>query len=167
MLVLLDLNFTLAKVLHGDKRPLSIRIPQETYRGWIVKLCQRNNAKVIITTARPETALEATLDRIKAELDWSPDDAFFSQMDNGMPHHKKHDNLRRIVEKYGEPHNEDTGPWYGFESNPRTRSMYADYGIDSQPVPKESYWRKMPAITDLCATRSFALEASLPFSFPY
>lgn len=164
MFVLLDLNFTLAKVLYNDKRPLSIRIPQETYRAWIPKLLARNEATVVITTARPESAQEATLARIAEELDWTPDDAFFSQKPDGMPHHKKQDNLRRIVEKYGEPNTDDL--WFGLESNPRTRAMYADYGIDSKPVPRDSYWRKLPEFSAFTPTRRFADDANLPFSLP-
>jgi hypothetical protein len=164
MFALLDLNFTLAKVLYNDKRPLSVRIPQETYRAWIPKLLARNEATVVITTARPESAMEATLARIKDQLDWEPDDAFFSQTPDGMPHHKKHDNLRRIVDKYGEPNAEEL--WFGLESNPRTRAMYLEYGIDSQPVPRESYWRKLPEFSAYEPTRSFAAEANLPFSLP-
>ncbi len=164
MFVLLDLNFTLAKVLYNDKRSLAVRIPQETYRAWIPKLLARNDATVVISTARPETAQEATLARIQEELDWQPHDAFFSQSPDGMPHHKKHDNLRRIVEKYGEPNAEDL--WFGLESNPRTRAMYLEYGIDSQPVPRDSYWRKLPEFSAYEAARSFTRDATLPFSLP-
>lgn len=167
MLVLLDLNFTLAVVDHQDKRSLTVRIPQETYRAWIPALCQEYDATVAITTARPEKYAKATLERILDQLDWEPDSVFFAQTSQGMPHQKKHDNLRRIVNAYGQPNNENTGVWFGLESNPRTRDMYAEYGIDSTPVPKFGKWQDFPAIQQIHPTRTFPAGGVDPFDLPF
>lgn len=159
MLVLLDLNFTLARVEYGDKRPLSKRIPEETYRAWIPPLCKRAGARVVITTARPERHREATLDRILEQLRWQPEASFFSQ-GQGMPPQLKEANLHRIIDQYGRPNNNETGQWVGFESNPRTRDMYTRYGIYSIPVPRDDEWSHFPELP------AVTVQRSNPFALP-
>lgn len=126
----MDLHYTFAidESWHRGTR-LVDRIPKETYRTWIIELAQENDALVILTTARPENYGRDTLTRIEEVTAWTPDDAFFRQIE-AQPHVAKEHNLDRIIARYGEP----TEDWVAFESNERTRSMYRRRGIKAVQV---------------------------------
>lgn len=129
-ILLLDLHYTFAvdESWHRGTR-LWDRIPRETYRTWIIDLAKDNDVTVVLTTSRPFQYAQATMDRIASETGWQPDSAYFRQIE-AKPHVAKEDNLRRIVEGYGDP-----GPgWVAFESNERTRAMYRRHGIRAMPV---------------------------------
>ena len=127
MIYLLDLNYTLVSnsAPHGTHpQPMHKRMETELYRKWLVDMVRPH--KVILITARPDRWMEPTLDRIKAITAWEPMDAYF---DDGAtrtpPAIKRHILLNKIFPKYGR------GEYYGIESNPKTRDMYATLGIPS------------------------------------
>lgn len=142
--VLLDLNYTLAICDFNDKRSLAQRIPTEEYRTWIPELLVAEGAFVILTTARPTRWEAQTLARIADQCDgWQPDEVEFSTSGSTMPHIAKTHNLERIIARHGQPDH----TWLGLESNPRTRTVYAKYGFESLPVPKEGRW--LPGVQEV------------------
>ena len=127
MIYLLDLNYTLVanSPKRGDPpiRPFIRQIEQEEYRQWLIELLRPH--QVILITARPNRYQEVTLARIKDKCGWEPMDAYFAEI-SSRPHMIKEHLLKTyILPKYGE---EGSG-YFGLESNPHTRSMYARYGI--------------------------------------
>ena len=130
MIYLLDLNYTLVgnSPARGTPpiRPFIRQIEQEEYREWLVDLLRPH--RVILITARPDRYREATLARIAEKTGWSPMDAYFAEI-NARPHMIKEHLLKtHIFPKYG-----DRG-YFGLESNPMTRGMYARYGIGAVRV---------------------------------
>ena len=123
MTYLLDLNYTLVANSERKRAPFSRQIEGETYRD---ELLQRlAGEKVILITARPQNHREQTLDSIAAKTGWRPNAAFFNEY-NLRPQHAKERILRdEILPNW-------PGPFFGIESNPLTRAMYAKHGIDSQ-----------------------------------
>lgn len=127
---LLDLNYTLianSPPAGTNRPPMETRIKMEHYRQWLVELLRPH--AVILITARPERWRDATLARIAALTGWQPMDAYF---DDGKtrrpPAIKRYILLNKIFPKYG---------WSGYhaiESNPKTRQMYARFGIESSLV---------------------------------
>ena len=115
MIYLLDLNYTLVanSPKRGDPpiRPFIRQIEQEEYRQWLIELLRPH--PVILITARPNRYQEVTLARIKDKCGWEPMDAYFA---------------------------EGSG-YFGFESNPHTRAMYARCGINAIKVTdQELMW---------------------------
>lgn len=146
---LLDLHWTFAL---PDNRPLTSRIPEETYRTWIRDLLIAEGCTVVMTTARPDRYRAITLDRIAEATGWGPHAAFFRTTE-GEPHEAKEENLKRIIAQYGEP--DDT--WFGLESNSKTQAMYRKYGIRSMRVPySPPVWTELP----------FRISAGDPFTLP-
>lgn len=132
MIYLLDLNYTL--VANSPERgappmrPFIRQIAQEEYRQWLVE--RLRDKQVILITARPNAHREATLARIKEQCNWQPMDAYFAEIRSRPPFIKEHLLQTYIFPKYGSI----GSGYFGLESNPWTRSMYARYGIESIPV---------------------------------
>jgi len=110
---------------------MAIRLISERYRLWILNLVKPHT--VILITARPERWKELTLQRIKQETGWAPNDAYF---DDGNirtpPAIKKKILVEKIFPKYGR--GEVFGgqsPYLAIESNPKTRDVYRALGIPS------------------------------------
>jgi len=127
VIYLLDLNYTL--VANSAPRgtalaPMRKRLTMECYRPWLVEMLRTH--PVILITARPERWKEATLARIGELTGWQPMDAYF---DDGSirtpPAVKRRILLEKIFPKHGH------GEYYAIESNPKTRTMYAAFGIPS------------------------------------
>lgn len=132
MKYLLDLNQTLVDREKDAPRirPFELQIECETYRQWVVELLR--NEYVILMTARPAKYKQATLDRIKALTNWQPQEAYFGEI-RSYPHVKKEQLLRRyVLPKYSPTE------LFGIESNPKTRAVYARYGIASAPAIDEN-----------------------------
>lgn len=132
MIYLLDLNQTLVDRSKDAPRirPFELQIECETYRQWLVELLR--NEYVILMTARPAKYKQATLDRIKALTNWQPQEAYFAEI-RSYPHVKKEQLLRRyLLPKYSPTE------LFGIESNPKTRAVYARYGIASAPAIDEN-----------------------------
>lgn len=126
---LLDLNYTLV----GNQeqtlqlRPFSRRVEAEVYRSDLIEaIC---NDHVIIITARPDYHLEITMQSIRKKTGWEPAEVYFNDI-NAYPSVFKESALKRFIfPKYGQ----DGSLYYAVESNPRTRAMYARYGIAAEP----------------------------------
>jgi len=130
MIYLLDLNQTLvdAKKDAPRIRPFELQIANETYRQWLVELLR--NEYVILITARPKKYKAMTLERVQSLTNWQPQEAFFAEI-RSWPHFKK----AHLLRKYILPnHGKDGRQYFGIESNPKTRAIYAQYGITSLPV---------------------------------
>jgi len=132
MKFLLDLNQTLVDRPKDAPRirPFELQIECETYRQWLVDILK--NQYVILITARPYKYKQMTLNRIKELTGWSPHEAFFAEI-RSYPHVKK----EQLLRKYILPQTE-TERFFGIESNPKTRAVYARYGIDSAPAITEN-----------------------------
>lgn len=132
MKFLLDLNQTLIdKPKDAPRiRPFELQIESETYRQWLVE--QLRNEYVILITARPKQYRDMTLERIKRLTGWLPQESYFSEI-RSWPHFKKEHLLRKYVLKKTERER-----FFGIESNPKTRAVYARYGIDSIPAIGEN-----------------------------
>lgn len=129
MIYLLDLNQTLVDSVRGapKMRPFELHIEYEKYRKELVEILR--SKYVILITARPDRYRELTLSHIAAQTGWLPQEAYFSTMKT-YPHVNK-ENL--LVGKVFKKHGRDASIYFGVESNPKTRSMYARYGISSMP----------------------------------
>ena len=126
---LVDLNYTLVgnSPKWGEPRitPFSRQIEQETYRQWVVDFLRDKYA--ILITARPIRHKEQTLARIFSQTNWQPQEAYFAEISATPPEIKEDLLLRYIFPKHGR-NGED---YFGIESNPKTRDMYACYAIKS------------------------------------
>jgi hypothetical protein len=132
MIYLLDLNYTL--VANSPKRgsspirPFLRQIEQETYRAWLIELLRPH--RVILITARPNRYREVTLERIAMQTGWTPEEAYFAEIQSRPPMIKEH-----LLKTYIFPKHGDNGALYlGLESNPHTRAMYARHGIGAVRV---------------------------------
>lgn len=132
MKFLLDLNQTLVDRAKDAPRirPFELQIQSETYRQWLVDILK--DSYVILITARPYKYKHATLEKIRELTGWSPHEAFFAEI-RSWPHFKK----EHLLKKYILPRINDD-EFFGIESNPKTRAVYARYGIDSAPAITEN-----------------------------
>lgn len=129
MKYLVDLNYTLVgnSPKWGEPRitPFSRQIEQETYRQWVVDFLRDKYA--ILITARPARYREQTLERILSQTGWQPQEAYFAEIFASPPKTKEDLLLRYIFPKQGK----NGADFFGIESNPKTRDMYACYVIKS------------------------------------
>lgn len=129
MKYLVDLNYTLVgnSPKWGEPRitPFSRQIEQETYRRWLVDFLKDKYA--ILITARPARYREQTLERILSQTGWQPQEAYFAEISAPPPEIKEHLLLNYIFPKHGR----NGDDFFGIESNPKTRDMYACYAIKS------------------------------------
>lgn len=126
---LLDLNYTLVsnQVTTKTLRPFSRRLAAEEYRADLIEAVRGDH--VILITARPDRQREETLANILRKTGWQPREWYFNDIDAWPPAFKKSALQRFIFPKHGE----DGGRYYAVESNPRTRAMYAKFGIAASP----------------------------------
>ena len=126
---LVDLNYTLVgnSPKWGEPRitPFSRQIEQETYRQWLVDFLRDKYA--ILITARPARYREQTLERILSQTGWQPQETYFAEISAPPPEIKEHLLLNYIFPKHGR----NGDGFFGIESNPKTRDMYACYAIKS------------------------------------
>ena len=135
-IILLDLNYTL--VANNPARgttPVRMekRLAGEQYRQWLVELVRPYT--VILMTARPETWMMRTLDRIEAQTDWRPQDACFAPVGWWKPPAIKHHFLNKKVF----PIHGESARYIAIESNPRSREMYARHEIQGLWVTAEGH----------------------------
>lgn len=134
MIILLDLNYTLvANNPPRGAKPVAMerRLEGEAYRQWLVELVRPHT--VVLITARPETWMLATLDRIEEQTGWRPQDACFAPRGWWNPPAIKEHLLNKAVFPV---HGKD-GRYVAIESNPRTRDMYSRFGIQCLWVTEE------------------------------
>ena len=122
MIYLLDLNYTLVENSHEKASPFIRQIERERYRQSIIDALKWYC--VFLLTARPDKYKDATISSIQSKTGWKPDKSYFNSY--GLPPPKaKEMMLAEIRIEY--PHE----TFYGIESNPATRAMYADQGVKS------------------------------------
>ena len=126
---LLDLNYTLVRNQVATKtlRPFSRRLAAEEYRTDLVEAVRGDH--IILITARPDRQQEETLANILRKTGWQPQEWYFNDIDAWPPAFKKSALQRFIFPKHGE----NGSLYYAVESNPRTRAMYAKFGIAALP----------------------------------
>jgi hypothetical protein len=125
-IILLDLNYTLvANNLARGTSPerMEKRLAHELYRQWLVELVRPHT--VVLMTARPETWMIKTLDRIEEQTGWRPQDACFAPLGWWNPPAIK----QHLLKKEVFPIHGECARYIAIESNPRTRIMYAKLGI--------------------------------------
>ena len=126
---LLDLNYTLVgnQMQTRMLRPFSRRMEQEEYRTDLIEAIKDDY--VIIVTARPNYQQAETMANVLKKTGWKPAEVYFNDI-NGEPPAFKESALKRFIfPKYGT----DGSKYYAVESNPKTRAMYAKYGIEAEP----------------------------------
>lgn len=134
-IILLDLNYTLVAntPVHGSaSKRMEKRLADELYRQWLVELVRPYT--VILMTARPETWMMRTLDRIEDQTGWRPQDACFAPIGWWNPPAIKQHFLHKRVFRI---HGESARYYIAIESNPRSREMYARHDIQCLWVTAE------------------------------
>ncbi|MDX2231336.1 MAG: hypothetical protein NW220_16990 [Leptolyngbyaceae cyanobacterium bins.349] len=139
MIILLDLNYTLVANSTVKKSPFSKQIEGETYRDWLIELVKP--FPTILITARPQKYQAQTLESIISKTGWQPQDSYFNAYNLRPPQAKEKILLDSIFPRYGR----DTA-YLGIESNPRTRTMYRKYGIQSIFVEANTQWTTLPLL---------------------
>lgn len=129
---LLDLNYTLVGNQKDTRmiRPFARRMMYEEYRLDLIEAVRDDY--VIIVTARPDHQMKQTMENVLKKTGWQPEEYFFNDFDAEPPVFKESALKRFIFPKHG------TNPiqYYAVESNPKTRAMYARYGIEAAPYDK-------------------------------
>lgn len=129
MIYLLDLNYTLVANSNEKHKPFTRQIELEHYRLDLIEKIAGNT--VILITARPDMHKEATLRSIADKCNgWRPEKAYFNDKRLFPAAIKKSILDRFIFPAY------DDAVFFGIESNPQTRAMYANNGIQSAPYDK-------------------------------
>ena len=134
---LLDLNYTLVGNQADTRmlRPFSRRMEAEEYRADLIEAIRDDY--VIIVTARPDYQMKQTMANINAE-----------------PPVFKESALRRfILPRHGAQNGPEGAHYYAVESNPKTRAMYARFGIEAAPYDrfiKSAGMARVPAF-DQCS----------------
>lgn len=129
---LLDLNYTLVSNQKETRmlRPFSRRMEGEEYRADLIEAIKDDY--VIIVTARPDYQMKETMENVKRKTGWQPQEIYFNDI-NAEPPVFKDSALRRFIFP---KHGANPEQFYAVESNPRTRTMYAKYGIAATPYEK-------------------------------
>ncbi len=129
MIYLLDLNYTLVsnQATTRDIRPFSARLEAEEYRQDLVDAIK--DETVLIITARPDYQGKESLANVLKKTGWNPQDAWFNDLNLDPPSIKESILQRFVFPKYGT----DAAQYFAIESNPKTRAMYAKYGIKAEP----------------------------------
>ena len=134
LVILLDLNYTLVanNPARGSTPPkMEKRLQEERYRQWLVELVRPHT--VVLITARPESWMLKTLDRIEEETGWRPDDACFAPRGWWNPPAIKEHLLHKAIF----PAHGREARYLAIESNPRSREMYSRFEIPCFWVTKE------------------------------
>jgi hypothetical protein len=129
---LLDLNYTLVSNQKDTRmlRPFSRRMAAEEYRLDLIEAIKDDY--VIIVTARPDYQMKETMANVLKKTGWKPEEIYFNDI-NGEPPAFKESALRRFIFP---KHGMNPEQFYAVESNPKTRTMYARYGIQATPYEK-------------------------------
>jgi len=136
MIILLDLNYTLVENSEEKQRPFTKQIAGEQYRQWLVELVKPHH--VILMTARPAMHKESTLASIESKTGWLPQEAYFNSFSLAPPLAKERMLQAFVLPKHGGEN------FLAIESNPRTHSMYAKYGIRSVKIELGERWNNLP-----------------------
>jgi hypothetical protein len=128
-IILLDLNYTLVSNQQQTRliKPFSARLDAEEYRPELLEAIKDDY--VIIITARPSYQQRQTMENVYRKTGWKPQEAYFNDLDYDPPTIKRSILKRFVFPKHGTEGNQ----YFAVESNPRTREMYAEYGIKALP----------------------------------
>ena len=128
-IILLDLNYTLVSNQRQTRniRPFKERLKYEMYRKDLIEAISDNY--VIIITARPAYQGDDTLVNLEEKAGFKPNEAYFNDLDFAPPQIKESILKRFVFPRFGT----DGSRYFAVESNPKTRAMYAQYGIAAEP----------------------------------
>jgi hypothetical protein len=118
--ILLDLNYTLVANSEVKIRPFENQIKQEVYRIDLIERIKKD--RVILVTARPDKHRVQTLQHIRKETGWQPEEAYFNSIFYPWVFKEKI-LITAILPRYTE------NEIIAIESNPRTRTMYENHNI--------------------------------------
>jgi len=124
MIYLLDLNYTLVGNSEEKRSPFIKQINYEQYRTELVE--KLRGERVFLLTARPDAYREETLQSILLKTGWQPERAYFNTY-GAPPPMAKEAMLLRIRQEF------TNETFFGIESNPKTRAMYAKHGVPAEP----------------------------------
>ncbi len=140
-IILQDLNVALSSNFKEmqKNRPMSNFVQNvEEYRPWIVDLLK--NEHVVLVTARSVAYEDMTLERIKSQTGWMPDDWCFNPWEDPggkgalRAHRAKAKYLKEVIfPKYGD----DPSMYFAIESNKYSRSMYKANGIECRDANRD------------------------------
>ena len=126
-IILLDLNYTLISnswSIRYEKLPG--KISKRKYEHELIDLIKDNY--VILITASPDYTSKDSLKHIKDNTDLKIDESYWNF--GKRPHELK----RYWLEKEVLPtHGRNPEKYLAIESNPKTREMYAEFGIEARP----------------------------------
>ena len=126
-IILLDLNYTLISnswAIRYEKLPEKIYKRQYEHR--LIELIKNNY--VILITASPDMTSYDSLKHIEDNTDLKIAESYWNF--GKRPHELK----RYWLEKAILPtHGDDAERYLAIESNPKTREMYAEFGIEARP----------------------------------
>ena len=128
---LLDLNYTLVKNQKETRslQPFRRRMAAEEYRTDLIERIKNDFDLVLIITARPDYQREATLENLRKKTGWLPDGVYFNELHLEPPACKERALYEYVFPMFKGEHVE----YFGIESNPETRAMYARHNIASVP----------------------------------
>lgn len=135
IIVLLDLNYTLVANSQQKKRPFPKQIEGEQYRTWLLKMLGPDH-HVVLVTARPIRHKAATLASLLEKEGWRPAAAYFNDSKLPPASFKERVVQYLLKERYLQQWI-DAGRVVAIESNPRTRKMYATYGIPCMQISED------------------------------
>ena len=126
-IILLDLNYTLIANSWAIRRD---RLPQKIYNRKyeheLVELIKDNY--IILITASPNYTSSDSLKHIEESTDLKIDESYWN-FGKRPPELKRYWLEKAVLPKHGN----DPNKYLAIESNPKTREMYAEFGIDARP----------------------------------
>ena len=139
-IILQDLNVALSSNFSelSKNRPMSKFVQEvEEYRSWMIELLKHEY--VILVTARSIMYEDMTLERIKSQTGWMPNDWCFNPWVEDekaamRPHRAKARYLKEIImPRYGN----DPSLYFAIESNKFSRSMYKANDIECRDANRD------------------------------
>lgn len=126
-IILLDLNYTLIANSWAIRRD---RLPQKIYNRKyeheLVKLIKDNY--IILITASPDYTSSESLKHIEENTDLKIDESYWN-VGKRPPELKRYWLEKAVLPKHGN----DPNKYLAIESNPKTREMYKEFGIEARP----------------------------------
>jgi chorismate mutase len=134
LIVLLDLNFTLASNSTNRLEWWTSGKLEEEYRLWLVDWLRSLGVRVFLITARPDRYRDVTLARIEQLTGWQPERAYFKDNDREQAHEYKERVLKTILR----PEMPDV-TFVGLESNKATRARYQKHDVLSVEIGSHAH----------------------------
>ena len=126
-IILLDLNYTLISNSWAIRREkLPQKICKRQYEHELVNLIKDNY--VILITASPDYTSKDSLKHIEENTDLKIAESYWN-FGKRPPELKKYWLEKAVLPKHGN----DPDKYLAIESNPKTRSMYEEFGIEARP----------------------------------